>query len=264
MKTLPLLIATLIPLGASHFASAGEAVVQGTGRVSAKPDYVTVTINVSAECYGTPAEASSAADSLASSVFTFLKGRINTNEGAQDDLISNGGYTQPYERYTTDENGRSKRECKDTFQKQNAITLKSSNIEGFSKLFDEIQSMVYGQFAAKGDGQSTVYATINQPTTHLFHATKDAAEKLARAKAVQNAVEQFEAMFIEQCAVTSYQITGLGEPEAGVRPMPYESRALAAAGGDTGAPIQFDLEWINAGVTVKFSFEGGRCTNLLN
>lgn len=263
MKKLPLLLA-LIPFSVSHFASAGEAVVQGIGRVSAKPDYVTVTINVSAECYDTPSEASSAADGLSNSIFSFLKSRMDTGEGSHDDVISNGGYTQPYERYTTDENGRSKRECKGTYQKQNAITFKTANIQGFSSLFDEIQTTVYSKFAGKSDGQSVVYATINQPSTHLFHGTKDAAEKVARAKAVQNAVAQFEAMFVEQCAITSYQITGLGEPESAVRAMPYESRASAAAAGDAGAPIQFDLEWINAGVSVKFSFEGGHCTNLLN
>lgn len=256
MKTL--LITSLLALPSTLFA--GQATITGVGRVPVAPDYVQLAIDVNAECYKTPSEATQAADAIASQIATFLEAKIDRTKG--DDVIANGGYTQPFSRYVSGPNGESKKACAGTFQKRSSITLKKTDVATFPALFDEIQNLVYGQFKPGdiSDESASAVATIGTPTTQLFHATQARWERVSQGEAVQNAIAKFESMFFADCEISGYSIVEYSEPNRYAREQPYERVQEAfSAGAPSSAPLSFDSHWVNTAINVKFEFHGGQC-----
>ncbi len=244
---------------------AGEATVAGEGRISAKPDYVSLTLRVASECYRAPRDASAANDAKVAEVVHYMQTLVDLSEYSRDDVLANGGYTQPYERTVYPRGAESVTVCSGTFQKISTIVLKSTDVAGFGEVLAQIQEYAFADFQriSSDDEIPVTYMAINQPSPELFHETRSGKEKDALKAAKLDALEKFQTLIAGPCAVSHYQIVDISEPEGAMNSKSYASEPSSfAPGRGVNAPVLFDDHWINRAVNIKFYFEGGRCDSI--
>lgn len=256
-------IAFLFAILPSFTSFAGEATIIGKGRVSADPDYVSLTLRVTSECYSTPAEASRANDAKVSDLTEYLQAFVNMGEDSRDDILANGGYTQPFSRTLYPDGLDSFVVCEGTFQKTTTVILKSTNVSSFGSVLTGIQEYVFADFQprkSKNDGPVT-FVSIYQPSPELFHETRNRKESEALLLAKSDAINKFETLIHGSCEINYYQIVEIGEPDESVHEMPYASKSSALGSGEAASvPVFFDAHWVKRAVKIKFYYEGGRCS----
>ncbi len=228
----------------------------GEGRLSHPADFIEFTVSVQSECYPTAIAASQANDRSSKKVIAALRKFVGAGQ-SKDGVFFKGGFSSPFSRYVSSQLSV----CQNTFQKTASVTLKTSEIEKFSKEFDEIQKLVFEAGAASPPKQSRAeneltYISIKTPETHLYYETRERLEQQALADALDNARKKFESTAKMACGVSGYKILRFVEssPSAG-RPIAYgRSQPNSTAGS-----LEFDAIWVNKLLTVAFLAESKIC-----
>lgn len=237
---------------------AGEASIMGSATVAADPDCVTLSISVNSECYGTPSAASHAADTAVKNIYGFLKGLVKEN---RDQVSTDGGYTQTYERYI-----EGKTYCQGTYQKGAKLTVNIRNTSDFIRYFDAIQEKVFSESSGQAMDLNAARTTVRMgaPNPELFDEHERTLSMTARGRAVDNALSKFLASVPMSCKITGYEIAGISDPS--VSRDGYESKTTAAApssGNSGGAVVSFGKQSVTENVLVKIKYDGGQCSEAI-
>lgn len=252
MKKIPLaLLLSTLPTS----LIAAEAMIIGQGKVLAEPDYVELRMHVSSKCYNTPELAAKANDEVTQKIVEFLNDHLE-GEGYYNKVISEGGFTQPYQSYQ-----RNRVYCENTFQKNTQITFRTQEIKDFAELFNKIQNKVLKQYSLTPkniiEAQIT-HVTLNQPDARISHIKQNELEKAAFKLALTNAKEKLNALFDSK--IDDVTIVNVSElPPKAPSPAPYarsRNQTLQAHQAEAAvAPVQFDSEWVNQTLYFTFNFQ---------
>lgn len=247
----------LLLICGSQLTHAGEALIAGQGQVTSVPDYVEINITVDSKCYATPAEASKANDEAARKIVDFLNNKVKRKD-QYNKVISNGGYTSPFQVYVHD-----KILCPNTFQKQNTITFRTQDLNNIESLFFDIQNTVYQQF--KGSEPTVIdapisYAVISNPVPSLSASLRAQLERKAIALAFADAQAKLRALFgtypLHNVKVTQASEFSPDEPKPVFRSgnAPMMARAVSEKFAQR-APVQFEDQTFEKTIYFTFVFD---------
>lgn len=208
---------------------ATEVTLSGEGSVLSKPDYVEWRFHIHSKCYATPEQAATANDTAASSVVKYLN-EVIQNNGAYNKVIANGGYTAPF--------AFRQGQCDRTFQKSHHIVVRTTQVDAFPKLFNEIQTKVNAELASDplNRFQSPItYATFGAPNALLTEAKQLELEQQALQLALTHAKNKLGALFsadqVKDAKLKEVSEKNANRPQPMMRAMAHESAS---------APVQFD------------------------
>lgn len=243
--------------GFSLAGFSGEASILGSATVEADPDCVSLQISINSECHRTPSEASRATDAAVKNIYGFLKGLIKEN---RDQASTNGGFTQTFERYVD-----GKYYCRGTYQKAAKIIVNIRDVPDFIQYFDQIQEKVFAESAKQTSDVNSAgtTVTISAPNPELFDEHEHALSKVARNRAVNNALSKFLASVPTFCQITGYEISGIYDPTTSSG-NGYSDGATGASpsSGSGGAVVSFGKQSVTENVMVKIKYDGGQCIDL--
>lgn len=248
-KSLTIAALALVPL---HIF-AGEATLTGYGEVVAPPEFVTVSVRVTSECYNSALNVSKANDDVASKVLEILKSMADTGKG--DQVTASGGYVQRYTGYSPTSNQQI---CVNHFRKINTLTFKTTALEHFAHTFAMLQDELYklGMDTVPASREiPTNYLEINEPVVGISADRHKALERQALTMALQDAKDKFEATLV-LAAVDKYKIVNYSENAIPPRYQADESRKAIGAPG-APAPIEFGNLTITKFLNVRFEYTGG-------
>lgn len=233
---------------------AGEASLSGYGEVEVAPEFVSLNVRVTSECYRSAIEASQANDTVANKVLEVIKSVAVQGQG--DEVKATGGYVH---RYTGYDPRTEKNICVNTFKKINQISLKTRSVDQFPQLFAELQDKLYAlgmEMNPNNTEQPLSYLEIGEPMAALSVETQRAQERRALALALQDAKEKFQSTLV-LAGIDKYKIVNYSDSGLSPRPIGDESRkALSRASGEA-APVEFGLLTIGKSIYVRFEYTGG-------
>ncbi len=237
---------------------AAQATITGQGEVLSYPDYVELSIVVDSKCYASPSDARKINDESARKIVDFLNGKVK-NKDEYNTVISNGGYTSPYQTYY-----ENKYLCQNTFQKQNTITFRTQDLENFEALFNEIQSFVYKELSRSAPrfiDSAISYATMSNPVPGVSRALNAKLEQQALGIAFADANAKLTALFGDH-KVQNLKLTEASEIAPTEQPIYRQkfgtARAMMMDGGameSAPAPVQFDKQEVSKTIYFKFTFD---------
>lgn len=243
-------------------AQAGEARIIGSSEVSHPVELVELNVTVHSECYSTPQLASQATDKLSEKVVAELERHLIPSEDRIAGVITLGGYTQPFVRY-----GDGQTYCVGSFQKRTPILFRTTRVEDFESIFNQIQSALYDLSAAPIERENAkeeplAYITLAQPQPQVSDETLAEMVQQALNQAMEEALQKFEASQSPYCPVHFFEVTEVKEllPAEDLPITEKGSSLLSDEASSSEAPVRFDLERVKKTLAVTFRYEGGRCT----
>lgn len=249
MKKISIALAALL---VSLSVNAGTATYTGSGTSSREPEFITLAVTVSSECYSTPSAAMAANNATAIAIQDFLQRFIA--EGENGGAKTSGGITSPYSR-TIYDGHESRTVCQGTFQQSTNITFTTTNFKEFSHNFARIQEELLGKYQSSGETNAAVtYASIGQPSAGVCRQTREKMKLEALTNAHKDAFTQFNTM-ANSCGISgNVEITTVGEiaPSYTRESNRYAEAGAAAPGGALN--ISFDTITEYQTATVKFTF----------
>lgn len=251
-------IASLALCATSIFA--GRATITGNASITDKPDYVEISVSVDSKCYATMDALNSAHDAYVAKLQNRFLGYFDTTNDFNKVSV-NAGWASPYSHTIYHRDGTNdEKVCQNTYQKHTSITIKSSDLAGFSELLSWIYGDVSEVFTnASGDERTpSTLTTISSPSSKICEATRTAWRNKALASAREDAQAQFKAEFcgtglsLEQVCIVSSAQPGSTRY--------HESYAKSAAfrGGDEES-VTYTVENIAVEASREYVFEYPDC-----
>lgn len=245
----------LVGLLAAFFCfnvSAGTAKFTGEGKVSTAPEFVTVHMQVSSECFLTPEDAMKANDATVITIQNFLKTLIN-EDSEVDKISTQGGYTRPYSRMIREGN-ETRTLCDGTFQKTTSISFTASP-EGFSKKFATIQNNILKNFKQGSDTteESRTFVSLNEPSAGVCPKTLAQMDIAALQNAGKQSRGKFDAMALT-CGINGQvEVCSISEEGTIFRPSnKYASAAFSES--DEVVELNFDDITVTKSVIIEYAY----------
>ena len=256
-----------LALGCGIFASqaslAESVKVLGEGKVSADPDYVRVDLTVYSKCYSDVGDARNATN-IAMRRIVELFETIVDEASEIDAVYTPGGSTNRSFGYYLP--GSNQRVCVGTFEKSAAVTLFTSKVDEFEENFATIEDLAFSDELTQVSeviDQPATYAELATPTALLAQETLNVLKQNALSLALEDAKAKFKVLTDGLCAVSSYRIDSVVEPEASRdAPLPYadfRERAFEGASAGEPAPIAFADIDVKKSLEVKFTYDEALC-----
>ena len=233
-----------------------DALITGEGQVRSTPDFVELSIVIESKCYPTPGDARKFNDEAARKIVDFLNTKVKKKD-IYNSVVSSGGYTLPYQTYYQD-----KVLCQNTFQKQNTIVFRTQDMKDFESLFNEIQNMVYDQFARSAPAvieASLSFVTMSDPLPSISNELRSELEQKAIALAFIDAKSKLSALFGSKIQ----NVKMIHASELPPEPNPVYQREAAPmmmagahmAKKTENAPVQFEEQEIFKTIYFTFTFD---------
>jgi len=235
-----------------NILQAGTIQILGNSEVSDSPDAVSFTITVHSQCYPSINEAREANDQISTELFSSLN-QLFPQKDKNNQISTHGGYTKPYNISYRPRD--SDNPCKDTFQKITHLTVKTSHLDNFENLFNQVQDLAYQKSQPQKKISSAVsFTTMNQPNPQLSTEKYQALEKQAIALALENAKEKAEYLIKDQ-NIPALKMISINEsfPNFSPTPMPHMAKSMMIA-ESSHAPIQFQDSVISKQLSVVFEY----------
>lgn len=233
---------------------AGEATLTGYGEAEAPPEFITVMVRVSSECYPSATVVSTTNDNLANKVLEAIKA-VSTRDN-EDEITATGGYVIRNTGYYSETR---KPICLNTFKKINQIQFKTKEVAKFAEIFATLQDKIYGLGMETTPGHiesPTSYLEISSPIAGLSLKSQKTIERQALGMALQDAKDKFEST-IALAGVKKYRIVNYSEQLIMPRHSSDESRdggrAIAAP---APAPIEIGNLILRKTLNVRFEYIG--------
>lgn len=257
MKRL-LVVLSLALCASSIFA--GRATITGNASITDKPDYVEISVSVDSKCFATLDALNSAHDGYVAELQNRFSGYFDTTNDFNKVSV-NAGWASPYSHVIYHRDGTdNEKVCQNTYQKHTSITIKSSDLAGFSELLAWIYGDVSEVFTnASGDERTpSTLTTISSPSSKICETTRTAWRNKALKSAREDAQEQFKAEFcgaginLDQVCITSSAQPGATKY--------HESYAKSAAfRGGADASVTYTVEDISVEASREYVFEYPDC-----
>lgn len=238
---------------------AGEATLTGFGQVQAPPEFVSLTVRVTSECFNSAKEVSIANDQVATQVLGVVKSMAVTANG--DEVTATGGYVQRYTGYNP---ATERNICINTFRKINQIVFKTKAIDQFGELFATLQDKLYSLGMETNPthlGEPTSFLEIGEPVPGLSPLRHQEYERKALALALQDAKEKFQSTLV-LAGVDKYKIINYSENAILPRYEADETRRAVSPPASV-APVEFGKLTLTKFINVRFEYTGGELNLML-
>lgn len=232
--------------------NAGTAKFTGEGTASAAPEFVTVQMQVSSECFLSPEDAMTANDTTVVSIQKFLKSLVDENSKV-DKISIQGGYTRPYSRSIREGNDM-RVICDGTFQKTTSISFTAAP-EGFSGKFAAIQNAILKNFKQGSDNteESRTFVSLNEPSAGICAKTRAEMDIAALQNAGKKSRAKFDAMALT-CGINGQvEVTSVTEEGTSYRPSNRYAEAAFSAPNEI-VELNFDDITVTKNVVIEYSF----------
>ncbi len=233
---------------------AGEATLTGYGEAETAPEFITVMVKVTSECYSSATIVSTTNDNLANQVLDALKGVATAGE---DEITASGGYVSRNSGYYTETR---RPICINTFKKINQIQFKTKAVKKFAETFAILQDKIYGLGMPTNPNnieEPTSYLEISAPQPGLSLANQKTFERKALTMALQDAKEKFEST-IALAGIKTYKIVNYSEqPIRQHRNVDDKYEGGDRAAPPIAAPIELGNMTIRKYLYVQFEYTGG-------
>jgi uncharacterized protein YggE len=238
-------IGAIAAAGPAH--AAGSIVINATGRASAAPELVRVTVGVTSICYESSRAAKDANATLANSILTALR---TFASDPRDEVHATGGVNVRQTEYVFD-GGSSRVLCENKWRATNTLTIKTANIDALPDLQDALLAAV--DLSAVDPGQmAQTYGELSQPVFDIYPETSQRLRREAQIAAYDDARTQLET-FQSRCALDDAQLTSIAPPEFSAFARGVNGEAMPAADSASTPVIPTDIT-VQASWRFEWSF----------
>ncbi len=242
----------VLALSSAAYAAEGEITINGRGDVGAKPDFISVSVVVSSQCYKTVAESGRENTALANKIRAEMEKVVNRDNAKKDEVLVNQGPTQQKVILGAYVNNTQPEICRG-WASSSVVEMHLANFSAWPALLESLNKVI----DASGDASNNTrtYANISSTIPSLYPET---AQKIGdEAALVAYADAERQAQLVKKAyglCLTGIKSVTPGEGSARAYSDGRESaRAASIGSGPQGVELNFGPQYAHRTVTVVYT-----------